>query len=499
MSIVQRSVTSTAWNVAAKLASLSVLVVRSILLARLLPVETFGTYTLAGSVVGLSAVVATFGMGGAFLHRTLETADEEQTAAVHFTLKCIFVLVWATLVTTGAFLFTSGETRIALLALTITTSGIELTQTPRLILTRRIVHRRLALIQVLNTVLTTIVALGLAWRGMTLWALLSTDLVTLALMVIGLYVWRPVWRPRMEWAPAIVRYFLRFGSRVFLGTLLQQALDRVDDLWTGLYLGTTSLGFYSRAYTFATYPRSILAEPISLVADGTYAELKGKRQSLSQAFFQINALLIRSGFFLAGLLALLAPEFINLVLGAKWLPMLDAFRLMLVYTLLDPIKITIAGVLTTSGAPEKVVRTRVIQLVVMIAGLVILGPRLGIAGVALAVDLMLVVGMVLLLWEARAYVDFSLRMLFGVPAAALIVALMAARLAIRLPGIPGSDWIVGGIKGGVFVLVYAGLVALLERKNIPRYLALVRHLRPTPPATSQHSTPTGHEAANEVL
>lgn len=498
MSIVQRSVTSTLWNVAAKLASLSVLLVRSILLARLLPVETFGTYTLAGSVVGLSVVVATFGMGGAFLHRTLETADEEQAAAVHFTLKCIFVLVWATLVTTGAFLFTSGETRIALLALTITTSGIELTQTPRLILTRRIVHRRLALIQVLNTVLTTIVALGLAWRGMTLWALLSTDFVTLALMIIGLYVWRPVWRPRMEWAPAIVRYFLRFGSRVFLGTLLQQALDRVDDLWTGIYLGTTSLGFYSRAYTFATYPRSILAEPISLVADGTYAELKGKRQRLSQAFFQVNALLIRSGFFLAGLLALLAPEFITLVLGAKWLPMLDAFRLMLVYTLLDPIKVTIAGVLTTSGAPEKVVRTRVIQLAVLIAGLIILGPRLGITGVALAVDLMLVVGIVLLLWEARAYVDFSVRKLFGVPTAALIVALIAARLAIRLPGIPGSDWIMGGIKGGVFVLVYGGLLATLERKNIPRFLALLRHLRSTPPAPSQHATPTGHQAANKV-
>ena len=36
----------------------------------------------------------------------------------------------------------------------------------------------------------------------------------------------------------------------------------------------------------------------------------------------------------AVLLALVAPEFIRLALGAKWLPMLTAFRLMLVFTLL---------------------------------------------------------------------------------------------------------------------------------------------------------------------
>jgi O-antigen/teichoic acid export membrane protein len=451
--------------------------VRSILLARFLPVETFGVYAFANSMIALTVVVPNFGMAGAFLHRAPETADLEQTAAIHFTLKLLFTLVWAVLMVVGVLVFATDQTRTALLLLTATTTGMQLAQTPQLILNRQVVHRRLAIIGSLNALLTTLVALGLAWQGQTLWALLATDVVALFLTILALYIWRPVWRPRLSWSTKVVRYFLRFGSRIFLADSLLRALDRVDDLWTGLFLGETALGYYSKAYTFATYPRVILAAPISSVATGTYAELKRDRRRLSQAFFRTNALLVRSGFLLGGILALVAPEFIRVFLGAKWLPMLDAFRLMLVYTLLDPIKGTVASVITTSGAPEKVVRARFIQLVVLIVGLVALGPRLGITGVAVAVDVMLVGGILLLLREARKFVDFSLFRLFAVPALALSVGLLAAWLALNLPGVLKSDWTSAAAKVAVFSVLYVGILLALERENVKMLLSILRRLR----------------------
>lgn len=487
MSLARRSVTSAAWNIGANVIQVAVLFVRSVLLARLLPVEVFGVYALAGSVVGLTSAIPRFGMGGAFLHRAPETQDEQHAAEIHFTLKSILTLTWAAILVAVAFSLTTGETRIALLTLTFTSTGIELAQTPQLILTRRVVHRRLALIQLATVLLTTLLALSLAWEGVTLWALLATDLVALVVTIVALYIWRPVWKPRLVWSPPTVRYFLRFGSRTFLATALLQALDKVDDLWAGVFLGETALGYYSRAYTFATYPRRILAVPISVVAGGTYAELKGNRLRLSQAFFRVNAFLVRSGFFLAGLLALVAPEFIRLALGVKWLPMLDAFQLMLVYTMLDPIKLTVAAAITSSGAPEKVVRARLIQLAVMAAGLVTLGPWLGIAGVALAVDLMLMVGILILLWQARAYVDFSLRHLFLVPTIALVLGIAAARVAISIPGVPRSDWWMGLLKGGVFALSYGAILVALERRQLSEMFPyLVDRLRGSTEQRAHH-------------
>ncbi|MDW8319547.1 MAG: oligosaccharide flippase family protein, partial [Anaerolineae bacterium] len=474
--LARRTASSVGWTMVSSLASVAVLFVRSVLLARLLPVETFGVYTGAGALVSLTAVVASFGMAGAFLHRTAETVDEEEAAAVHFTVKLLFTLAWGAAMTAVALRWASGDQRTALLVLTLTQVGDELTQTPRLVLMRRVVHRRLAALQLLDALLTTAVAVGLAAAGVTLWALLATDVVSMALGVVGLMVWRPAWRVRLGWRPDTVRYYLRFGSRNFTAHVLLVAQDRVDDLYTQAALGNQALGFYSRAYMFATYPRKILANPINQVAGGAYAELKGDRPRLSATFFHTNALLVRSGFWLAGALALMAPELIVLLLGERWLPMLQAFRLMLLFTLLDPIRLTVADLFVAVGRPERVVRVRALQLVVLAVGLFTLGPRLGIAGVALAVNAMLAVGIAVLLWQARAHVDLSLRRLFLAPTAALALALPATLFALRSLLPAASLWTSLLAKGALFSLFFAAALALLDRDTLRELAAYVKAL-----------------------
>ncbi|MFW6116515.1 MAG: oligosaccharide flippase family protein, partial [bacterium] len=460
-------------NAAASMVQVVVGLARSILLARLLPVDIFGVYAMAGSIVKLSAVLPGFGMGDAFLHRAPETRDEDQAAAVWLTLKLIFGSLWGLLLALGAFRFASGQDRVALLTITLSYYGTLLTTVPQQILVRRVEHRRLAVLQSVDVLASAMTAILLAWRGVELWALLSTDIMTMVLSVVLLYIWRPVWRPHLAWAPSAMRYFLRFGSRSLLAKVLLRASDQVDDLWTGAYLGDSPLGLYSRAYAFATYPRSILAASVDKVAGGMYAEVAENRRRLSQAFFRTNAFLIRTGFFLGGLLASIAPELIRLLLGTKWLPMLDAFRLMLVFTLLDPVRLTVANLFVAVGRPDKIVRARAAQLAVLVAGLFALGPWLGIAGVALAVDAMLVLGIGLLLWQARDHVDFSLWTLFAAPGAAVGLGILAARAAIMVPGVLGSPWRTGLVKSVTFAVAYGGLVVILERRQLLRMLDFV--------------------------
>ncbi len=175
-------------------------------------------------------------------------------------------------------------------------------------------------------------------------------------------------------------------------------------------------------------------------------------------------------------MALIAPEFIRILLTDKWLPMLDAFRLMLIFTLLDPLKLSISEVLSAVGKPELVVRTRWIQLGVLILGLALLSPSNGIAGVALAVDIMLVAGIAILLWSVRRFVDYSLAGLFAVPAAALAVGLILTTLTAGLSAIPANDWLTGGIKTVVFCLVYMFVLLVFERSRLLEMLQWIKSL-----------------------
>lgn len=483
MNLAQRSITSIAWNGLANAIKMVVFFGRSVLLSRWLPKQVFGTYATANVVVGITVYLAVFGMGGAFLHRSKETEDEAHAAAVHFTLKLIFTILWASALIAGALLFTQDDTRLAIILVTLSTAGIELTQTGSMILVRRVVHRRLALLQTVNVFATTGVALSLGWLSLqgqplngllvginaddlALWALLGTDVATMIVSIFFLYVWRPVWRPRLAWSTETVRYYLNFGWRNFMNQVLLRALDHVDDLWTRVYLGTIPLADYSRAYTFATHPRRALGAPLNAVVGGTYAELKGNRLRLSRVFFRTNAFILRSAFLIGGLLALIAPEFIRLLLTEKWITMLSAFRLMLVFTLLDPIRQTVAHLFIAVGVPEKVGVARFTQLIVLVAGLFLLGPTFNIVGVALAVDLMLLTGIVYLLWHAREYVDFSLRRLFLAPTIALLPALLAGYAASLHPAVVGSDWYTGAAKAITFTLLYGIILLLLEYKEL---------------------------------
>ncbi len=466
MNFNQRVFKSASWNLAASGVRFGFLFLRPVILARYLPVDVFGIYAYANSIINLTVVFAGFGMGGALVHRAIQTENEQEAASVHFTLKLFFTGIWAVVLLGISLLFFQGEKLTIILILIVTTTGIELTQTPKQLIVRHIEQKRLAILNILNTSISATVAIGLAISGYDLWALLATDIIALLIYVLGLYIINPVWVPKLAWSSKIVKYYISFGSKNFIAEGVLSALDKFDDFFTGVFLGDTQLGFYSRAYTFADYPGHMIGMPLTSVIFGAYAEVKDNRNKLSKVFFRTNAFLIRISFLIGGVLVLVAPEFIRIILGNKWLPMLNAFRLMLVFTLLNPIKMTIGYLFVAIGNPGKLALIRVIQLIVMLIGLFSLGLLLGIEGIAIVVDIMLVVGIIILLRSAKEYVQFSIPRLFFTPTIAISIAIIVARFAIELPGVAGSPWRTGSIKTIFFIPIYLGILMFFEREQI---------------------------------
>ncbi|MEZ4519011.1 MAG: hypothetical protein R3C44_20040 [Chloroflexota bacterium] len=151
------------------------------------------------------------------------------------------------------------------------------------------------------------------------------------------------------------------------------------------------------------------------------------------------------------------------------------FRLLLVYALLDPVRATMSGLFVAAGRPEQLAWSRGVQLVVLLIGLVLLGRPFGINGVAVAVDSMLVVGLVITIIQAKAHADFSISRLFAVPSLALLAGVGGALAAVQVMCTSTSAlftcanlWISGVIKGVVFVAVFAAVSLALERDEMTR-------------------------------
>ena len=268
---------------------------------------------------------------------------------------------------------------------------------------------------------------------------------------------------------------MRFGAKLFAHDNLVFLLDQFDDFWTGTFLGATALGFYSRAYEFARYPRRLLAGPLVRVFFPTFTSLQNDRLRLSKAFYRVCSVIVRVGFLAFGSFTLVVPEFIRIFLGDKWMPMALAFQLMLIYTLLDPLTSICANLLTAVGEPATLTKIQAVRLIVFIPAVVLLGRGFGINGVAVAADLMLVIGLGLLAWQVRRFADFSLRRMFLVPSVALGLAGLAALGVQHLVPLPG-DWWSLVVKVIVAFVVYSGISLLFERQEYARTVELGRRL-----------------------
>jgi O-antigen/teichoic acid export membrane protein len=185
--------------------------------------------------------------------------------------------------------------------------------------------------------------------------------------------------------------------------------------------------------------------------------------------------MIRLGFLFSLVFVLIVPEFIHVFLGSKWLPMALTFRLMILYTLLDPLVNTSDHLLTAVGRPQVLARIRALQLLIFVPTVIVLAHYSGINGVAIAADLMLVIGLIYMLVEIRRFVTLSLWKMFRYPTLGL---LLGGGIAIIVSQylVVENDVLSLFLKGGLASVGYIGVLLTFERREHKNYIDIIRRL-----------------------
>lgn len=455
------------YTIGASVVTLVIGFARSVILARLLFPEDFGLFALAFFFVGLVERVQLFGFTAAFVHKHNYTQAE---AAAHFLLHVslsVLVLVLAVLITPLLSYFYPDLPGLGQVVVVITAVHIiyALNHTPRTILTKQLQFKRLAFLKVAGSLLALGITVLLAQNGAGVWALVTQDACFFIVELIGLWFYRRPWKPTFKTDWQTIKSYFQFGKFHLIATNITLLLDTFDDFWVGTFLGSNPLGFYSKAYEFARYPRGVVADPIGRVSFPIFARFQTDRYLLSRTFFQAASILVRVGFGLAGVFAFVAPEFIELFLGSKWMSMQHTFQLMIIYTLLDPLLLLIRQLFLANGQPKILATNQLWQMLFFVPAVIVFSKFWAIEGVALAADLMLLLGFILVLPALRQMVDFSLRQLISAPLFALILSWVGAELIIRwLPELHTAVTFMQ--KGLIMVVIYGGILLLLERKQI---------------------------------
>lgn len=453
--------------------------IRTLLLLKLLLPGDFGVAAQALFFVGLTALIRLPGMDRGIVHRE---EVSQATLSSWFTLRMstlggsLLLLALLTPLITRFYpdMPLLGPVILAFLAVNII-AGLSAVQ--EIIHSRDLHFKRIAWANVISAVATTILTPYLAWQGWGVWSLVAEQFIGQFTRMVVFWTSRHMWFPRLGWNKTEIRWLGDFGLKSMANANLTYALNRFDDFWVGTFLGKTALGYYSRAYELARYPRRLAANPLLIVFFPTFARLQSDRTRLSKAFVRSSAIIIRFGLWVSLLFILLAPELV-LFLGEAWYPMLTTLQLMVVYTMLDPVSLVASNLLIAMGYPEKLTRTRLVQAAFFIPAVIGLSRWQGIEGVAVAANLMILLGIVILYRQVRSFVDFSAMRLWIRPLLAMVVTGVIVWLGeTYLPDT--AVWLTLILKGVLITGLYFVLLLLLERQeSVDNWLLLKNMMLP---------------------
>ncbi len=346
--------------------------VQAIVVARFLSPAEYGLMAAAFVIVGLGRTFADGGLSAAVIARNL---DRETLSSLFWfnqaTGLAIAVVVFGMAQVVAGFFGESGVAEIvrwAALLFVIAPAGAQFGQ----LLHRELDFRRLAVQQVVPAAVGTAVAITAAASGAgavsIIWGMLATTALGTAMLVhVGWQRWPPTYGFRWR----LIRPHLSFGAYQMGERSLTFASSNVDYVLIGRFLGAGALGSYSLAYQLVVRPVFVINPVVTRVAFPIFARRQDDDAALRRGYLQIVRVVAYVTMPLLAGLAVVAPDFVPVVLGDQWVESVPVIQILCLLGVLRCLANPVGTVLLAKDRPDLGFKGNLVSFAVMAVALLI--------------------------------------------------------------------------------------------------------------------------------
>jgi O-antigen/teichoic acid export membrane protein len=405
----------------------------TVILARLLTPRDYGLVGMVAVVTGFIAIFKDLGLSSATIQR--EDLNEGQISTlfwVNISFSVLTMFLTAAISPLVARFY--AEPRLGLITIAYSVGFLlgGLTVQHEALLRRRMRFGLLAAAEIASLLVGLFTGVYLAWRGMTYWALVFSQLSQgLAYAIAVWFVCR--WRPGLPVRNSGVRSLLAFGRNLTGFSIINYFARNLDNLLIGRFWGGVQLGLYARAYQLLMLPIDQISAPITSVAIPALSRLTDSPERYRNAYLRLIEKIAIMTMPLMVLMIATSDWVVLLLLGPKWSGVSRLFALLAIAGFIQPVTSTTGWLYVTQGRTRQMFQWGLIGSTIIIASIVI-GLPWGAVGVAASYSITFVLLVTpLLVWfvtregPVRA-LDFYRTI--GPPACASISAL-AALMAFR--------------------------------------------------------------------
>lgn len=394
------------WRFAERCGAQLVSFIVSIVLARILAPEDYGTIALVTVFTAILQVFVDSGLGTALIQK--KDADEIDFSSVFYFNFVVCLILYLGMFAAAPFIadFYGDVTLvpvIRILSLTIVISGVKGIQ--QAYVSRNMLFKRFFFSTIGGTIFSAVLGIAMAYAGFGIWALVAQQLSNT--FIDTLILWITVrWRPTKSFSWTRLKYLLSFGWKLLVSSLLDTAYNNLRNLIIGKMYSSSDLAFYNQGDKF---PKVIVTN-INASIDSVLLPTMSNAQDDKERVKQMTRRAIKtSTYVMAPLmmgLAFCAEPIVSLVLTDKWLPCVPFLRIFCITYMFWPVHTANLNAINAMGRSDWFLRLEIIK---KIMGMTILLSTMWFGVMAMAYSLLLssVLSQIINSWPNRKLLGYG--------------------------------------------------------------------------------------------
>jgi O-antigen/teichoic acid export membrane protein len=353
-----------AWTAAVKWTTQLLTWGTTIVVARLLLPTDYGLVGMATIYINLFTLFSEFGIGTAVV--TMQDLSENQISQLN-TLSVLlgfigFAMSGAAAIPLGKFFRAPNLPMVVtVLSWGFLVSGIR--TVPYSLLQKQLRFKLLAVIEGLQGVVQALVTLLLAFLGFRYWALVLGILSFSITPTVLTLIWS-----RHSFAfprSSSIRRAVHYSRHIVIGRLCWASFNDSDFVIAGRTLGAGPMGAYTLAWTLAHGPIEKLSNLVNRLTPSVFARIQQDPSALRRYLQNITGGMALLIFPLTIGIALVAPEFVALVLKSKWNGIILPLNLLVLHALVRSNVILLEPLLNAIGEERLWMRVSMVAMVVL--------------------------------------------------------------------------------------------------------------------------------------
>lgn len=463
------------WRFAERSGAQIVSFIVSIVLARILAPEDYGTIALVTVFTAVLQVFIDSGLGTALIQK--KDADDLDFSSVFYFNFCICIILYVGMFIAAPYIAFFYEDRnltsvVRVLSFTLVISGVKGIQ--QAYVSRNMLFKRFFFSTIGGTLFSAFLGVGMAYAGFGVWALVAQQLSNTAIDTLILWI-TVKWRPKKMFSWRRLKALLAFGWKLLVSALLDTAYNNLRNLIIGKMYSSTDLAFYNQGDKFPKVVVTNINTSIDSVLLPTMSSVQENRERVKQ---MTRRAIKTSTYVMAPLmmgLAFCAEPIVKLVLTDKWLPCVPFLRIFCITYMFWPVHTANLNAINAMGRSDWFLR---LEIVKKITGMLILLSTMWFGVMAMAYSLLLssVLSQIINSWPNRKLLNYGYLEQVRDFAPGILLAVAMGACVYLLGFIPFPTVVTLLFQIVVGAIIYIGVSAILRLEEFEYLLDTIKNI-----------------------